>query len=145
GDVVRHTSKVAPTVLAVDGVMLVSPSETAAALARALPPAYGLAVADAAVSPRQRDLTTLDALHVARSRTVDSRGIRVLDWVLASVDPDAESTGESVSRAVIEWLGFPRPELQQEFRLDGHTDRVDFWWPGEGIVGESDGYGKYPA
>jgi len=62
--------------------------------------------------------------------------------VLAS--PLVESVGESYSRAVIEFLGFPQPELQHPFHdRGGLIGRGDFWWPVQGVVGEFDGKGKY--
>lgn len=143
GDVVRHTSRIAPTVITCNGIRATAPADTASALARMLPPAFGLAVVDAAISPRQSALTTLTEIEQVRLRTIDPRGIRRHDWILSAASTDPESVGESVSRAVISWLGFAPPRLQHEFRLEGCTDRVDFWWPECGVAGESDGYGKY--
>lgn len=143
GDVVRHTSLVAPPVITVGGIHLTSPAATAAALGRALPPAFALAVIDAAIAPRQCALTTLEEIGDTRSSAVASRGIRVLDWAIDAADPSAESPGESVSRAVIAWLGFEPPQLQHTFHYEGAVDRVDFWWPKVRVAGESDGYGKY--
>lgn len=142
GDVVRHTSRVAPPIVEVGGVRCTEPAQTAVTLARLLPPAFSLAILDAALAAPEWDLT-LTALIAAHSRGVDPRGIRVVEWALARADRHAESAGESVSRAVIEWLGFPAPELQRTFRWEGQTDRADFWWPGHGVLGEFDGFGTY--
>ncbi|UUT35080.1 hypothetical protein [Microbacterium elymi] len=57
----------------------------------------------------------------------------------------AESAGESLSRAVTEWLGYEEPELQVGFAYEGARDRVDFYWRRLRRIGESDGYGKYDA
>lgn len=143
GDVLRHTSTVTPEIIVRDGVRLTAAAETVAGLARGLPPAFGLAVADAAIAARRGSMTTVDAIERASARAVDTRGIRRLRWILENADPAAESWGESVSRAVIQWLGFADPELQHAFRFEGSTDRVDFWWPGARVAGESDGWGKY--
>lgn len=143
GDILHHTSLVPPTIDCLGAVHVVSPAETTCALAQFLPPAFGLAVVDAAISARSGQLTTLAELDAVRERTVDPRGIRRLRWAITAADPAAESTGESVSRAVISWLGFADPELQREFRFEGQVDRVDFCWPGVRVVGESDGWGKY--
>ncbi|WP_203581359.1 hypothetical protein [Microbacterium hibisci] len=52
----------------------------------------------------------------------------------------AETPFESVSRAVIEWLGFPSPELQvTSMSASGVEDRADFAWPDISLVGEADG------
>ncbi|WP_454119151.1 hypothetical protein [Microbacterium lacticum] len=58
-----------------------------------------------------------------------------LPWVIARASPVPESTLENLSLAVIEWLGFPAPELQRWFRGQavGDDDRVDMWWPQWGV------------
>ncbi|MFT4235948.1 MAG: hypothetical protein QM607_13265, partial [Microbacterium sp.] len=49
-----------------------------------------------------------------------------------------------ISRCLIVWLGFPMPQLQQEFRVrNGRVERVDFWWQLYRIIGECDGAIKY--
>ena len=56
----------------------------------------------------------------------------------------ADSPGESLSRCSIHLLGFPPPELQQEFYdQQGFIGRGDFWWPHIGLLGEFDGEDKY--
>jgi hypothetical protein len=51
---------------------------------------------------------------------------------------------ESISRAVIEWLGFAEPELQVTFRArTGEEDRADFAWRAARLLGEADGDLKY--
>lgn len=73
------------------------------------------------------------------------RGIRSARASVDFSDALAESPGESVSRAQMHLLGFPRPVLQRRFvRLDGlGVDITDFDWPEFGIFGEFDGFGKY--
>ncbi len=53
----------------------------------------------------------------------------------------SDSVGESMSRIRIQQLGFAPPILQQKFA--GLPYRVDFWWPGAGVIGEFDGATKY--
>lgn len=142
GDVVVHTSRDAPAIEARDGIVLTTALHTAVALGRVLPPAFGLAISDAVA---RRDNADLAGFAELIHREVNPRGRRRLRWLHERVDPESESTGESVSRAVIEWLGFGDPRLQHEFRYEGKRDRTDFFWPAERIVGESDGYGKYDA
>lgn len=143
GDVVRHASLAAPRIVEAGGILLTAPADTAVALARALPPAWGLAAVDATISERQLGLCTTAELWDALSLQVDRRHRRRCVWTLDHADARSESVGESVSRAVIGWLGFEQPELQHPFRFEGHNDRCDFFWPRSGIAGESDGYGKY--
>lgn len=64
--------------------------------------------------------------------------------VLSAASAASESPGESISRAIMLAAGFPVPELQVEFAYGPHrVDRVDFYWPELGLVGEFDGMGKY--
>ncbi|WP_342001833.1 hypothetical protein MRBLWH7_002073 [Microbacterium sp. LWH7-1.2] len=142
-DVCVHTSADARETVEVGGTRLTSVAATAVDLMRMLPPLYGLAVGDAAVSLVQGGTT--DALELGR--LADSqrtrRGIARLRLLLPAIDARAESPGESVSRGVILWAGFETPELQRVFRSEGREDRVDFAWPSVRAIGESDGYGKY--
>lgn len=124
------------------GVSAVCAADTLIDLARLLPPAFGLAVADTAMRTAAADVTAWALLHRATAQGW-SRGFRRLQWILAFMDAAAESPGESVSRAVIHWLGYSAPVLQKPFHVEGFKDRVDFYWPEWDIIGESDGYGKY--
>ena len=71
------------------------------------------------------------------------RGNARLRWLWEHADGASESPGESVSRAVIGWAGFERPELQREFRYEGYLDRADFFFAKKRVIGESDGWQKY--
>lgn len=141
GDVVVHASQQPRVLEEHDGIGVTSLLDTALDLCRVLPPAFALAVADATarVGGTRFDLGTLGRSQANR------RGVRQLDWVAERVTAEAESVGESVSRAVIEWLGYETPELQTVFAFEGFVDRVDFFWRSCRIIGESDGYGKYIA
>lgn len=143
GDVVVHGCRDARELVVVDDRAMTSLCDTAVDLCRVLPPAFGLAVADV-VARRLGSGSLLRVADIGRSQA-NRRGVRRLDWVQARTDGAAESAGESVSRSVIEWLGYERPELQVRFKIEGHDDRVDFFWRDRRIIGESDGYGKYDA
>lgn len=65
------------------------------------------------------------------------------EQALQFADPLAESAGESLSRVRIHELGFEPPVLQVSFELGSTVARVDFYWPGCGVVGEFDGKVKY--
>jgi hypothetical protein len=119
------------------GLVLTEPIETTIDLARGRHPALALAVADAALrGDALMDVATLLACNEAR---LSSRGRARARGPLSKACSAAESPLESVSRAAIEWLGFPEPQLQVPFG----DDRADFWWPHERIAGESDGDLKY--
>lgn len=144
GDVVVHGSRDDRSLTAIDGITVTSIVETATDVCRVLPPAFALAVADAAARTLERDGVAIDVSERGRSQA-NRRGLRQLDWVQARVTLLAESPGESVSRAVIEWLGYEEPELQHEFDYEDERDRSDFYWRRARVIGESDGYGKYDA
>jgi hypothetical protein len=145
GDVLVHTSEDVPPVHGATGIHVVSAVHTAVDLMRVLPPAFGLAFGDSVTSPVRDFGATMPELRSLAAHQVNRRGRARLAWLWPRIDGRAESAGESVSRAVIEWCGFELPQIQREFHFDGFTDRVDFFWEGLRTGGESDGYGKYLA
>lgn len=144
GDVVVHAARDPRRVVVVEGMAVTGVRQTIADLCRVLPPAFALAVADAGARSLRRAGEEFDLEGLARGQA-SSRGVRQLRWVQQCATPLAESVGESVSRAVIGWLGFEDPELQVVFHYEGAEDRSDFYWRRLRIIGESDGYGKYDA
>jgi hypothetical protein len=144
GDVIVHGYSDPKEVTDAAGIRVTALGDTAVDLARVLPPAFALAVVDAAARILAARGESLDVSARGRAQA-NRRGVRQLDWVQARATPVSESAGEAVSRAVIEWLGYETPMLQQEFTYEGETDRSDFYWRRLRIVGESDGYGKYDA
>ncbi|KQZ82247.1 hypothetical protein ASD56_15365 [Microbacterium sp. Root166] len=144
GDVHVHGWNDARMLTTTGSLTLTAIEDTATDLCRVLPPAFGLAVADAALRSLGSAGIGLDLAARARSHA-NRRGLRQVDWVQARATAAAESPGESVSRAVIEWLGYDEPELQHEFHYEGVVDRSDFYWRSTRTIGESDGYGKYDA
>ncbi|PZU39605.1 MAG: hypothetical protein DI573_06575 [Microbacterium sp.] len=141
GDVVVHALTGHREVIRLDGRLVTDLVSTVVDTSRYLTPAYALAVIDASL---RRGMNTTD-LHDWSAADPDRRNERMLAWAWEFADGRAESSGESVSRAVISWLGFPVPVLQQVFSAEGVDDRSDFWWPTYRAIGESDGYGKYRA
>jgi hypothetical protein len=141
GDVVVHGTGDERDADERDGVLVTPLADTVLDLCRVLPPAFALGVADRAIRMGSWDGSLGERARAQSNR----RGVRQLDWVDANVDPDAESVGESASRAVIGWLGYEPPRSQVVFRYEGAEDRVDFLFPSTRAVGESDGYGKYDA
>jgi len=140
GDVVAHTSVDSRSTVDLDGIHMSTVDDVVLDLARALAPAFGLAVGDAAARAR-----TIDPLHLVE-RAASQRnpnGRKRLDWIIERIDARAESVVESVSRAVTEWCGFPRPTLQMEHRVGGRLYRSDFCWPDHSVIGEADGWTKY--
>lgn len=144
GDIVVHSTKDELELITRGGVATTTVTETALGLMRVLPPAFALGVADRALRLLSAAGQTPDFAALSKERA-DRRGLRRIEWVSARATARAESVGESVSRAVIEWLGYEEPELQVVFEDEGETDRVDIFWRRMRIIGESDGYGKYDA
>ncbi|HWK77163.1 hypothetical protein [Microbacterium sp.] len=136
-----HSSVDAREIIVVDGIRLTSPAATAVDIARSRPPAEGLAYADALM---RADPTISRASLIALNDALASgRGRRQARWALERATGRPESVLESASLAVIEWLGYEAPTVQQEFFFEGHVDRGDFYWEDVDVVGESDGDFKY--
>ncbi|PRZ18111.1 hypothetical protein [Nesterenkonia sandarakina] len=121
---------------------------------------FGLLLADTV--PRMETgagVVVLDAVLGARVRSGARLSLEVLEawggfihsqrrlgrWraCLELADARSESAGESLSRVRMLDLGFEPPQLQVSFDLGGTVARVDFYWPGVGVVGEFDGKLKY--
>ncbi|MDF2555295.1 MAG: hypothetical protein K0R60_1190 [Microbacterium sp.] len=137
-----HRSSEDRTIIEVGGLAMTSLHDTAVDLARLRHEAIGVAMADAAL--RLDPQGTRELLLGINETRVSSRGRNVARWSLARSTSQAETAIESVSRAVIEWLGFSAPELQVAFRSSsGEEDRADFVWRAADLVGEADGDLKY--
>ncbi|MFB9307640.1 hypothetical protein BJY17_002886 [Agromyces hippuratus] len=117
-------------------------------MCRRAPLAAALTAVDAAIHvsrTRAPARTTLERIHAEHERLLPyPRSLRVAA-VLERATPFAETPLETVSRLVIEELGFPAPELQHELWLPelGRSAFLDFHWPDHGIGAEADGRGKY--
>ncbi len=137
-----HTTSDDRSLIVAGGITLVAPAETAVDIARARHPAIGLAVGDAML--RLDDITPRETLQLLNATRSTKRGREIARWALARVNADAETAFESVSRAVIEWLGFPAPELLRSFvATTGEIDRSDYHWERESVAGEADGDLKF--
>lgn len=125
----------------VDGVPVVLPARAVLDTARLMGVADGVVAADAALrcgAVGPDDLGTV---------TADLRGLRGVARArrcASLADARSESVGESWSAVVLDDAGIPTPERQEIFRdARGIVGRVDFWWPGQRVVGEFDGRVKY--
>lgn len=141
GGVRCHTTGQDRVVVEEGGLFMTSVVDTAVDISRARNGALALAIADAAL--RSEPSASVEALVARNESRLNKRGRRLARWPLHRATAVAETALESVSRAVIEWLGFDEPELQKEFRTDGVLDRCDMWWEGAGVIGEADGELKY--
>lgn len=124
------------------GLTMTGAADTAVDLARHRHPLVGLTVGDAAL--RKHPRLTPESLSETNESRRSSRGRAHARWPLTRASAVPETPFESVSRAMIEWLGFPEPELQTTFRTTPrHEDRGDFFWRSARVVGEADGDMKY--
>ncbi|WP_110588653.1 hypothetical protein [Microbacterium suaedae] len=123
------------------GFLHTSAVDTGVDLARVRHPAYGLAVLDHIIRTRASTIGEITATNDARD---SSRGRSAARWAISRATGIPESVLESISIAVIEWLGFESPELQASFDIgELGTARVDTYWPRENVMGEADGDSKY--
>lgn len=105
-----------------------------------------LVIADSLLSGRNREglRLTRPGLEQLVRREATAAGASWLNRVLRHSTHLSESPGESLSRARMIELGFVLPQLQTHLTgADGVDYRVDFWWEELGLIGESDGWGKY--
>lgn len=111
-------------------------------LARSLPFAEAVAIADAAL---HRHLVTREELLAALARAVRRPGTSAAARVVAFADPGGMSVGESRSRVALRDAGIPAPVLQWTVVTRGGVGLgdVDFGWPQWRTVGEFDGKIKY--
>lgn len=119
------------------GVPVTSVGRTVVDLARTVPFAEGVAVADSALRDNR---TTRGELEAVLAQCPRWPGIQRARRVIAFADPLAESVLESISRAAFHELSLPRPELQvwvgDEDEIVG---RVDFLWRQYRTIAEADG------
>jgi hypothetical protein len=108
--------------------------------------AAGVVLADHALSRRHASSSGLrkeDLLSRASLLPSEARR-RWVTQVLDFAGTDAESPGESLSRAHMHVLGFPAPLLQARVHVGGVLiARTDFLWPRHRLIGEFDGDAKY--
>lgn len=125
----------------VDGMPVTGAARTVVDMARSEQFESAVVTADAALA--RPDLGK-DDLLATLDRMRDWRGARNAGRVVSFADGRSESVGESRHRVQIHRIGLPPPELQVTISaLDGHEDRVDFYFEDFSTVGEFDGRGKY--
>lgn len=123
-------------VVEAEGFRVTSIARTVVELAMTLPFRDAVAAADWALKqgvPRELLLALLDELARGAAWKRGARAIRFADDRSGSPD-------ESKSRALIDELGFPAPDLQVPFAdAFGFIGSVDFFWSEQALIGEFDG------
>ncbi|MDM7884491.1 hypothetical protein QUG92_05180 [Curtobacterium sp. RHCKG23] len=141
GGVVRHAGMLATTDVAdTGGIAATSLLRTVADVVHGVSLTHAVLVLDHVL---RRGEVGADELERAFTVRAGSRGSRVARTALDLADAASESAGESISRVTMRDLGVAAPVLQHGFVTDAGRFRVDFWWPGAGVVGEFDGRVKY--
>ena len=141
GVLVHIAALPAEHVVSYRGVLLTSVPRTVIDLARSLPFAQGVAVADSALHAR---LTSTSELAAVIAECPRWPGLQRAREVTAFSDARSESVLESLSRAAFHQAGLPPPDLQVQVGDDGEViGRVDFLWRRYNTIGEADGAAKY--
>lgn len=141
GVLVHMAALPADHVVSYRGVLMTSVPRTVIDLARMLPFAEGVAVADSALHAGLTSKSELAAVIVDCPRWP---GLQRAREVTAFSDARSESVLESLSRAVFHQAGLPPPDLQVWVGDDGEViGRVDFLWRRHNTIGEADGAFKY--
>jgi Protein of unknown function (DUF559) len=123
------------------GVPVTSVPRTVIDLARTLPFAQGVAVADSAL---YAGLTSKSELAAVIAECPRWPGLQRAREVTAFSDARSESVLESLSRAAFHQAGLPPPDLQVRVGDDVEViGRVDFLWRRYNTIGEADGALKY--
>jgi hypothetical protein len=149
GIVAVASLRAAPGTTVVDGIRCTTIEYSLIQLCRHATLAAALTAVDAAVHvPRYgpaRGLTTLARLRREHEQRLPYHGSRRTEAVLARATTRADTPLETVSRLVIEELGFAAPEMQHRLWLPDLQQEafLDFYWPEVGAGAEADGRGKY--
>ena len=107
-------------------------------LARTLPLAQGVVVADSAL---RAGLLTVADLQAALCALPAGRGRDRFARVVGLVDPACGSVLESLARVLLTVAGLCPPQTQLAvYAAQGLIGRVDFAWPGARLVVETDGF-----
>jgi hypothetical protein len=123
-----------------DGLLMTPPARTVVDLALAAPFPDAVVAADWALKHGIHRDELFQALEASAAQRGRKRARRVLEFA----DGRSGSPGESLSRVLIEQLGFAAPDLQVEFSdSDGSIGFVDFYWADADVIGEFDGRIKY--
>ncbi|TFC04595.1 hypothetical protein [Cryobacterium mannosilyticum] len=131
----------------VNGLLVTTVARTVVDLAAALDLQSAVVVADRALSADRRGhlaaLATKVELYETWARMLPFRGSVRAKAVIDFATHLAGSPNESASRVNIALSGFPEPVLQHPFIVDGAEVFVDFYFPDQHKVGETDGKVKY--
>lgn len=143
----RHALGIdADDVTTVGGLLVTTLARTVVDLAAGGSVYRAVAAADAAIhldAYDPRPMLTKAEILAQWERMTPFRGFARARNLIDFSDERAGSPGESASRVSIAVVGFPAPDLQRHFVVDGRDAWADFYWEQVDAVGEFDGEGKY--
>ncbi|GAB3618108.1 hypothetical protein GCM10027416_26650 [Okibacterium endophyticum] len=128
-------------------MLVTTPARTLADVARTASFRVAVVMLDFALSPGRAH----DAQRVTKQQVLqelgpvpDASGVVRARAVIEFADGRSGSVGESISRIVIDEIGFPEPDLQVRHPSPaGSYFETDFEWPRYRHIGEFDGAAKY--
>lgn len=144
----RHALGItAEDVATIDGLQVTTVPRTVVDLAATVDLKSAVAAVDRALFVDRRGrfapLSTKVELLATWERMLPFRGSVRAGAVVEFGSTQSGSPLESGSRVNIALSGFPEPELQHPFIVNGDYYETDFYWEEFDAVGEADGRGKY--
>lgn len=146
-----HCIGVPSDIAELQGMRVTSPAQTVADIAATASFEQAVVVADAALHAAARPGSRHPRIYVDRqtlataiAARAPNKGLTRARQVLEFARGEADSPGESLSRATMHRARITAPELQVElFGASGKRYVVDFWWPQFSVFGEFDGRVKF--
>lgn len=142
GRVTRHSTVGDLPTTTTGGLTVTTGARTAVDLARCCGLRQGVVAADHVL---RTGLATRAEMQAVVDQLAGAHGIKAARTAVEFADARAESAGESISRLLIDELGFVAPDLQVELVVKGRRYRSDFGWEDGALLGEFDGRAKYRA
>lgn len=137
----------AEDVTVIDGLQITTVARTVVDLSATVDLKSAVAAVDRALFIDRRGglspLTTKAELLATWQRMLPFRGSVCARAIIEFGSHKSGSPLESGSRVNVALSGFPEPELQHPFIIDGDYYEADFYWRQFNAVGEADGRGKY--
>ena len=147
----QHTVGFPRESVSIDQLVVTTRARTVTDMAACTTFAVGVALADAALRRTAHPLASVPRTLVTRHDLICeldeiplTHGSAKARRAIEFADGNPDRPGESVSRANMQCLGIPMPQLQIAVKGgSGQGYIVDFWWPEFNMVGEFDGNAKY--
>jgi predicted transcriptional regulator of viral defense system len=140
-DIVFHAAELPPEHIGkIYNQPVTTVARTVVDLARTLPFADAVVVADSALREDKTTKAEMERILIACSRWP---GVKRARRLVEFADERAESPLESAARVVFDQSGLDPPELQATVFTPNNAFRVDFLWGEHKVIVEADGLLKY--